>query len=142
MMRLLITEFEDALEEFAFEGIISDVSPFSVATGTAACKYLTNLLNTLTEKCDRIVGRVYAIRNDFFGDSVTVSGLVTGGDIIAQLSGQDLGSRLLIPVNMLRHGEDVFLDDVTIPELSIALGVPVRVVGHGGADLLRAFAGM
>jgi NifB/MoaA-like Fe-S oxidoreductase len=86
-------------------------------------------------------GRVHTIRNDFFGETVTVSGLVTGGDIIAQLKDFDLGSRLLIPRNMLRSGEDVFLDDVTVGGLSEALRVPVTVVGTDGADLLRAFLG-
>ena len=78
------------------------------------------------------------MRNDFFGDSVTVSGLVTGGDVIAQLKGCDLGSRLLIPQNMLRRGEDVFLDDVTVSGVSEALGVPVVVVRADGGDFFRA----
>jgi len=111
---------------------------FSVATGVAACKYLTNLLNISTDYCDRIVGKVYAVRNDFFGASVTVSGLVTGGDIIKQLRGRELGERLLIPQNMLRHGDDVFLDDVTVPQVSDALGVPVVVVRVDGGDFFRA----
>jgi len=111
---------------------------FSIVTGAAAFKYLTNLLKIFTNNCDRMIGRVYAIRNDFFGDSVTVSGLITGRDIIAQLRGHDLGERLLIPENMLRHGDDVFLDDVTVSDVSEALGVPVRVVRQDGADLYRA----
>ena len=113
--------------------------PFSVATGEAACENLTNLLKIVTKNCDKISGKVYAIKNDFFGDSVTVSGLVTGGDIISQLSGKNLGNRLLIPQNMLRSGEEVFLDDVTVTDVSKTLGVAVRVVGRDGADLLHAF---
>jgi NifB/MoaA-like Fe-S oxidoreductase len=144
MMRLLITEFEEALAEYWVQGSgcrVHGTGGFSVATGVASCKYLTNLLKTAKEKYDTISGRVYAVRNDFFGDSVTVSGLVTGGDIIKQLSGRDLGSRLLIPQNMLRHGDDVFLDDVTVQDVSKALGVPVRTVKQDGADLLSAFIG-
>ena len=114
---------------------------FSVVTGVAACKYLTNLLKMAIDKHDTISGAVYAIRNDFFGDSVTVSGLVTGGDIIDQLKGRELGSRLLIPQNMLRRGEDIFLDDVTVEDVSGKLGVPVRIVRQNGADLLHAFLG-
>jgi len=144
MMRLFITEFEEACAWIAASPAAprNDVGPegstFSIATGVAAFKYLTNLLKTSSEKCDRIMGSVYCVRNEFFGESVTVSGLVTGGDLISQLRGCDLGSRLLIPQNMLRHGDDVFLDDVTVSDVSRALGVPVRVVRQDGADLVRA----
>ena len=140
MMRLFITEFEKTLHEAVFENF-GHAEPFSVVTGEIAGEYLTNLLKTASKKCDKINGSVYTVRNDFFGDSVTVSGLVTGGDIIAQLKGCDLGSRLLAPQNMLRHGDDVFLDDVTVAELSDALGVPVRFVKQDGADLFDAFMG-
>ena len=146
MMRLFITEFEEALI-MAGPGGLSPVGGqvdnlgFSVATGVAARKYLTNLLKSATLKYGRISGNVYGIRNDFFGDSVTVSGLVTGGDLIAQLKGCELGSKLLIPQNMLRHGDEVFLDDVTVSDVSKALGIPVRVVKQDGADLLKALLG-
>ena len=139
MMRLFITEFEDALSDAPDSK--SEPLEFSVATGAAAQKYLTNLLKTASTKYGRISGNVYTIRNEFFGDSVTVSGLVTGGDLIKQLKGKMLGTRLLIPQNMLKHGDDVFLDDVTVSEVSDALGVPVRVVKQDGADLLYAFFG-
>jgi len=154
MMRLFITEFEKELGQVTnlnleviprragstrSAGVVCQNLGFSVATGVAAFKYLTNLLKSATEKDDRIKGKVYAIRNVFFGESVNVSGLVTGRDLIAQLKGCNLGSRLLIPQNMLRHKEDVFLDDITVSEVSDALGVSVRVVKQDGADLLHAF---
>ena len=89
--------------------------------------------------CGKIEGQVYPIRNEFFGETVTVSGLVTGRDIIRQLQGRDLGSRLLLPGNMLRAGERVFLDDVTVEQVEQALGVPVTVVEAGdGFDLVDA----
>ena len=139
MMRLFITEFEEAIRssEPAFERRFEPCK-VSVATGVLAHRYLTKILNTMTEKYDTINCDVYAVRNEFFGESVTVSGLVTGGDIIAQLKGKDLGAKLLIPQNMLRRGEEVFLDDVTVSELSNALKVPIRIVKQDGADLLRA----
>ena len=152
MMRLFMTEFVETLRinaecrmqnaEFIRNpdyGIHGEVG-FSIVTGTAASKYLTILLNMFTKiyDADRIRGRVYAVRNEFFGDSVTVSGLVTGRDIIAQLKGRDLGSTLFLPQNMLRDGDDVFLDDVTLSGLSEALGVRVRAVRQDGAELLRA----
>ena len=118
--------------------VYSEKVSFSIVTGVAACKYLTNLLKTFTNRYDKMCGKVYAVRNEFFGDSVTVSGLVTGGDLIAQLRGCDLGLTLLIPQNMLRSGEDVFLDDVTVEEVSAALGVSLRVIKPNGAELFYA----
>jgi len=150
MMRLFITEFEGEVARMSgrqlqsHRGGNSGLAPaaaFSIATGTAACKYLTNLLKMYTLKCDKILGKVYAVRNDFFGEGVTVSGLVTGGDLIAQLRGRELGERLLIPQNMLRHGDEVFLDGVTVSDVSGALGVPVRAVRLDGAELARTIMG-
>ena len=137
MMRLLITQFQRALKKPK----TPEYKPFSVATGTAAYEYLTNLLKMVTKRYGRIEGKVFPIRNDFFGESITVSGLVTGRDIISQLKDCDIGSRLLIPKNMLRSGEDVFLDDTTVSDVSDALRVPIRVVRQDGADLLDAFMG-
>ena len=137
MMRLLITEFENELRE----PIQPDGREFSVATGVAAANYLTNLLYIANKKCDIIKGNVFGIRNKFFGETINVAGLLTGGDIISQLSGKNLGSRLLIARNMLRQGENVFLDDITVEELSEKLGVPIRVVEQDGSDLLHAFLG-
>ena len=88
-----------------------------------------------------VKGQVIAIENDFFGHTVDVAGLVTGGDLIAQLRGRDLGERLLIPVNMLRHGGDVFLDDVRVSGVERELGLPVTVVDQDGFDLLDAMLG-
>jgi len=110
----------------------------TIVTGVLAYPFLSNLLIAAAEKYGTINGEVYAIRNDIFGESVTVSGLITGSDIITQLQGKKLGTKLLIPKNMLKHGEEVFLDDVTVSELSKELGVSVRIVEQDGADLLRA----
>ena len=81
------------------------------------------------------------IVNDFFGHTIDVAGLVTGGDLIRQLRGRELGDRLLIPHTMLRHGEGVFLDDVTLEQAAEALGVPVIPVGGSGDELLAAMLG-
>ena len=85
--------------------------------------------------------RVIPVNNRFFGESITVAGLVTGQDLIGQLEGNDLGDELLIPQNMLRSGENVFLDDITTEEVSERLHIPVRVTGSAGRDLLSAFLG-
>jgi putative radical SAM enzyme (TIGR03279 family) len=137
MLRLLTTEFEEALphmKEAAAE-------PFSIATGCAASELFTKLLNLAQEKCANINATVYTIRNEFFGELIDVAGLLTGGDLISQLKGRALGTRLLIARNMLRHGENVFLDNVTLEEVSQELGVPIRVVEQDGADLVRAMFG-
>ena len=80
----------------------------------------------------------YEIRNDFFGESITVSGLLTGQDILAQLKGQELGEYLLLPCNLLRSGEEIFLDDKTVEEIEQELGVPVKIVEESGADFVTA----
>ena len=138
MMRLFITEFEHALAQSPGGNAVGSVS---IATGMLAAEFLTNLLNTAAEKYGNISGKVYAIRNEFFGECITVSGLITGEDLINQLKGQNLGERLLIPQNMLRRGEDVFLDDMTVSDVAESLGVPIRVVEQDGADFLRAVIG-
>ena len=139
-MRLLETEFMDALEATGPEDGTGE--PFCIATGVSAAPLLEKLLQTGHKRCGKIHGRVYAIVNDFFGHTIDVAGLVTGGDLIAQLKGRDLGGRVLIPHTMLRHGEGVFLDDVTLEEAGEALGVPVTPVGSSGAELLDAMLGV
>lgn len=139
LMRLLKTEFEEAL---------ADVSPdagtgesFCIATGVSAAALLTELLQIAHEKCAKIKGTVYPIVNDFFGHTIDVAGLITGGDLTRQLRGRDLGSRVYIPHVMLRHGEGVFLDDMTLGEAEEILGVPVTPTGGSGAELLKAMLG-
>lgn len=136
MLRLLRTEFDAAFRE-AEE---CDATPFSIACGEAAAPFLREIVDIAQEKC-HTKGKVYPIENDFFGKTITVSGLVTGGDLMAQLAGKALGERLLLPVNMLRHGEDVFLDDVTLAQVSQRLGVPVIPVDQDGFDLWEAISG-
>ena len=86
---------------------------------------------------------IYRIRNDFFGENITVAGLVTGGDLIAQLRGMPLGGALCIPSVMLRHERDKFLDDVTVEAVENALGVPLRIVdtAYGGDAFVDALLG-
>ena len=137
MLRSLITEFESGLR---LEDEAVKAAPFTIATGVSARPFLQNLVDQAAAKLG-VRGQVVAIVNDFFGHTIDVAGLITGGDLIAQLKGRDLGERLLIPVNMLRHGGDVFLDDVRVPDVEAALGVPVTVVEQDGFDLLDAILG-
>ena len=140
LMRLLETEFMAALR--LAEPDEGAGGRFTIATGVAAAPLLEKLLQTAHKKCGKINGQVCAIVNDFFGHTIDVAGLVTGGDLIAQLRGKNLGERVLIPHTMLRHGEGVFLDDVTLEEASSALGVPVTPIGGSGGELLDAMLGV
>ena len=138
MIRMLQTEFSAALR-------LSDPPdgvPFSIASGVSAAPYFEKLLCTAGEKYDTIKGTVYPIENDFFGHSINVTGLITGGDLIKQLKGKNLGQRLLISQNMLRRDELDFLDNVTLKEASDALGVPIYPVEQDGFALWDAVSGI
>ena len=97
----------------------------SVATGYAAYEHICNIAKTLENSFEGLKIKVYPIKNDFFGETITVSGLLTGKDLSKQLYGKDLGEELLIPSSALRAEGDVFLDDMTPEQLSEKLGVPV-----------------
>ena len=137
MIRLLETEFRSALR--LSEGV--DGVPFSIACGTSVAPFFERMVALAAERYPALHGRVYAIENDFFGRSINVSGLITGGDLIAQLRGRELGQRLLISQNMVRREELDFLDDVKLSEASRALGVPIYPVEQDGFALFDAMAG-
>lgn len=137
MLRLMETEFRSALRL----GDEPDKHPFSIATGAAAAPLFEKLLGLGREVYPGLDGRVYTVLNDFFGRSITVTGLITGRDLINQLKGKDLGERLLISQNMLRRDEMDFLDDVTLEEASAALGVPIYPIEQDGFALWDAMCG-
>ncbi|MBQ9413301.1 MAG: DUF512 domain-containing protein [Oscillospiraceae bacterium] len=140
MLRLLESEFLLALREAEDEDAAS-AAAFSIATGFAAAPMLESLLARARERFPGLDGRLYPIRNDFFGETVTVAGLITGRDLIAQLRGRDLGARLLISETMLRREERDFLDSVTLAEAGQALGVSIVPVPADGGALLDAMLG-
>ena len=139
MLRLLLSQADMALED----PVESDRQPpFSIATGVSASPFIQEIVQKAKERHPGLEGWVYPIRNRFFGETITVSGLVTGTDLIAQMKGNPLGERLLIPSNMLRAGERVFLDDVTVEDVERELGVPVFAVdAESGFDLVDAILG-
>ncbi|MBE6989500.1 MAG: DUF512 domain-containing protein [Ruminococcaceae bacterium] len=139
MLRLLESEFHAALRMAEPE---RPPTPFTIATGLDAAPMIESLVRDAAEKCPALQGQVIPVVNHFFGEQIVVSGLVTGQDLIAALQGHKLGQRLLLPDNMLRYHENVFLDDVTIRELEQALGVPVTFVPQDGFALCDAIFGL
>ena len=138
MLRLLFNEFDERLAEMKGDDRIRELS---AATGKLAFPYIKRMAERIEEKYPGVKIHDYCIRNDFFGERITVSGLVTGQDIMAQLKGKELGSTLLLPCNMLKADEDVFLDDLTVKDVSDALQVRIDIVKSSGRDLADAFAG-
>ena len=140
MLRLLKEEVGETLAEVKPDGE-TPKRRVSIATGRLAGPFLKELGKQIETVYQNITLQIFEIRNDFFGESITVSGLITGQDLIAQLKDQDLGDELLLPTNMIRSGERVFLDDLTIEDAEEALGIPIRIVESGGRDLVCAVTG-
>ena len=138
MLRLLKEEFQEAYEKLEGD---EDTREVSIATGYLAYPYICEMAEKITDKCPNVRAYVYPIRNDFFGELITVSGLVTGQDLISQLKEKELGEVLLLPCNMFRSEEDVFLDDVTLAELGETLQVRTDIVKSSGQDLIEAITG-
>lgn len=136
MIRLLVDEFREAA---AKQTSSCGQGRLSVATGLLAAPLLRKLADEFMQRFPGREIQVFPIRNDFFGEQITVAGLLTGQDLLAQLKGQDLGSCLLLPCSLLRSGEEVFLDDLTVTELKNALQVKIVIVNSNGQDLFDAF---
>lgn len=133
MCALLKEEFLDALDSIESRTVSRSIT---VATGYAAHRLLSKLCKKAEEKFQGLKINVVKIKNDFFGDTVTVAGLITGADFKAQLKNLDLGDELLIPRASLRNEGDKFLDDITVEELSEELQVKVSPVESDGAVFL------
>ena len=134
MLRLLMDEFDEALADLEGDDRKVEVS---IATGKLAYPYLQRMIEKLQVKFPNVKVHLYWVRNDFFGEKITVAGLITGQDLIAQLKGRELGSKLLLPCNMLRDGEEVFLDDVTLIQVKDSLQVEIDIVKSSGWDFVE-----
>ncbi|MDR1771648.1 MAG: DUF512 domain-containing protein [Hungatella sp.] len=135
MLRLLDEEIKAALETMEDDHKSEEIS---IATGRLAAPYIERHAKMVQEKFPGRVIHVYAITNVFFGEQITVAGLITGQDLIGQLKGQALGRRLLLPECMFRSGEEVFLDDLTRQDVQNALQVQVDIVKSSGQDFVQA----
>ena len=138
MLRLLFEEFTEGYKSLTGDERQEELS---IATGKLAYPYISARAEKIEEKFPNLEIHVFSIRNDFFGERITVSGLITAQDLTAQLKGERLGSRLLIPCNMLKTDEDVFLDDFTVRQVSDALQVPIDIVKSSGQDFIDAVIG-
>lgn len=110
----------------------------TIACGEGVFPYMKRIMSMINEKFPNITINTRAIKNNFFGGGINVSGLVTGGDLIDQLRGDDLGDRLIITSSMLRFENDLFLDDVSTDDVERELGVTLVPVNNNGNDLVEA----
>lgn len=139
MLALTMKEANDALSAIkSFE----KERHVSIATGEAAYKYIKAIAESVENKFSCVKIDVYCIKNDFFGGYITVSGLLTGTDIIGQLKGKDLGECLMLPKNLLRDGETVLLDDITVEDIEKALGVDIIINEESGEAIIKNALGI
>lgn len=110
----------------------------TIACGEGVFPYMKRIMSMINEKFPNITINTRAIKNNFFGGGVNVSGLVTGGDLIDQLRGDDLGDRLIIPSSMLRFENDLFLDDVSTDDVEQKLNITLVPINNNGNDLVEA----
>ncbi len=133
LIRSLQEEFGEYYEELTGDDRKREVS---IATGVLASPYIQNLCEKLTVKFPNIKVTVHTIINDYFGNEITVAGLLTGGDILTQLDGKELGECLLLPEVLLRSGEQILLDDVTVNTMENALQTKIRIVQSDGKSFI------
>lgn len=134
MVRYLQDTFEEELASISGDDRVKECS---VICGTLIGDTMKTLMAKIEQKFPDVTIHVYPIVNEFFGERITVSGLLTGQDIIKQLKGKPLGEGLYLPENMLRIGEPVFLDDVTVEEMEKTLQVPLHIVKSSGQGLVQ-----
>lgn len=140
MMTLMQHDFAQALKEAQLEQSPA-AHRCTIATGQLAYPMMQDFAERVQQAFPQVQVQVKKIRNDFWGPTITVAGLITGQDLLAQLEGLDLGSELLIPANMLRHEQDRFLDDLTLEQVQETLGMPVLPVENDAFELLARMLG-
>ena len=138
MLRSFIEEFE---QEFKTQNKKPKTKEISVVTGQIAFFYIKKMAQKIEKKFD-ITVHVYPVYNNFFGESVTVAGLLTGGDIVAQLQNKKLGNRLLLPSCMLKNNENLLLDNMSIEDMQATLGITIIPTNVAGDEFLRKAIGV
>lgn len=136
---LMLKEATDAISDADYE--LEKKRKITLVTGKAAYPLITEIVDKCKQKWDNLECKVFAIENNYFGPLITVAGLVTATDILEQIGGKDLGEELIIPAVMLRNERDMFLDSITVDELSDKLSVPITCVENDGYQLIDFILG-
>lgn len=139
LVPLLLKETEEAINQIDYK--LNKKRIITMVTGEAAQPFINLIVDNCRKKWDNLECKVKAVKNNFFGGKITVAGLVTATDIIEQLKDEELGEELLIPSVMLRDGGDMFLDSITVTELSEKLGVKITPVNNDGFELVSKIIG-
>ena len=134
MIRSFIEEVKDYLDSIEGDDRVINVSTIS---GVLAYDTIKSSCDKINKKFPNVNVHVYKIINDYFGHSITVTGLLTGQDICSQLSGKELGDNLLLPTNTLKADENIFLDDMTLEEFEKNLQINTIIVKSSGMDFVK-----
>lgn len=134
MIRSFIEEVKDYLDSIEGDDRVINVSTIS---GVLAYDTIKSSCDKINKKFPNVNVHVYKIINDYFGHSITVTGLLTGQDISSQLSGKELGDNLLLPTNTLKADENIFLDDMTLEEFEKNLQINTIIVKSSGMDFVK-----
>lgn len=133
LIRSFLDEFEEAYLELKGDDRQRDIS---IATGVLAAPYIREVAEKLMEKLTNTKINVYTIINNYFGNEITVAGLLTGSDLILQLKEKHLGDCLILPEVLLRSGTDILLDDITVDDMENALQTKIRIVQSDGKSFI------
>ncbi len=134
MIRSFIEEVKDYLDSIEGDDRVINVSTIS---GVLAYDTIKSSCDKINKKFPNVNVHIYKIINDYFGHSITVTGLLTGQDICSQLSGKELGDNLLLPTNTLKADENIFLDDMTLEEFEKNLQINTIIVKSSGMDFVK-----
>ncbi len=139
MTRLLISEVTEAVEDYLEEHGTPFDGNYRISTvcGTLAYETMLDVAGIIQKAAPGVDFQILPVVNHFFGEKITVTGLLTGHDIVNQIKGKDLGKALILPAQTLKSDEEIFLDDMTLSELQNALQVPVIIVQSSGLELFR-----
>ena len=140
LVPLLLSESDEAIALCDY--ILKEKRNITISTGESAYPFIKAIVDKTEKKWDNLKCNVVAVKNNFFGGHINVAGLITATDLEEQLKGKDLGEELLIPSVMLRDGGDMFLDSVTLEELSQKLNIKITPVDNDGFQLLDKILGI
>lgn len=140
LVPLLLSESDEAISLCDY--ILKEKRNITIATGESAYPFIKTIVDKTEKKWDNLKCNVVSVKNNFFGGHINVAGLITATDLEEQLKGKDLGDELLIPSVMLRDGGDMFLDSVTLEELSQKLNIKITPVDNDGFQLVDKILGI